>query len=561
MAGDDGEAEGAAKQEDQKEGDEAADVNDEQVDVYEGYTDFVTANSLGVFDGKTFYLRSFPVWYRWTPWQYQQNYNNFTANKPETGVVDGVYFEQTMGRIVLYFELMGPDAELTEDDLVVEISSWEIRVTVGNDVPKGKSGAQKISPLCNELMRDIRRKHSFWYITEDAEEYPGRWLVFNLAKLEHRPWRGPWYDFCLNPHKKQSFGWTPLHISYQLMKLLKSEEETLARVQPGAPEEPEKGLCTGILPSKICTGIEDDQDESETEISVIVHFDEETLELATGMVPMEELFAADVSAGAMEIYLRSDEFALCSGSLLGLVIPELTTWEIKTVRRKKLPKDIKAPAYYNPALRVTLVKAPGHQQRWGHAFSELRTPDFEPAKERINWTDRVQRALVLSPAAPMSVTTKTERAVKMCTRIDYSQDQLKAFLILHMEDKLEEMSYRYKVDLTTFFSLKVGEKMLQVNVVADAEYKICCGALGGKCVPEKTTWEMTKEKNSPEEDREHIAVKVGLLKAPDSRETWEEIYTSWDPWEVTSDMHQSLLKNPPDGMKVKGAPGEATETE
>merc|ERR1719471_89661 len=58
----------------------------------------IMSNSMGDFDGERFYLRSFPVWYRWTSWQFQQWVLQFSHDKPESGRVDGVEFEQTMGR-------------------------------------------------------------------------------------------------------------------------------------------------------------------------------------------------------------------------------------------------------------------------------------------------------------------------------------------------------------------------------------------------------------------------------------------------------------------------------
>mmetsp|Transcript_17689 Transcript_17689/g.48098 ORF Transcript_17689/g.48098 Transcript_17689/m.48098 type:complete len:556 (-) Transcript_17689:91-1758(-) len=534
-----------------------------QVAEYEDAIVPVAANSLGIFDGYKFYLRSFAVWYRWRPWQYQRAHDIFTDDKPESGTVNGVHFEQSMGRMVLWYELRDKYEGLTEDDLSVDMSCWEVRVNLGREGKPTKRVGKKIDGISGETYKDIRRKQSWWQIVEDGE-WPGRWLMVSLAKLEHRPWRTVWYDSCLNAHKKQIFSWTPHQVNFQIAKLLKSDEEGMDEVPPGEPQEPEKIMTTGILPERLCTGMDDD-DETPEQIHILIHFDEATLEVASGMVPLEELFAADVEVDRIDVYLRHDGLGLCSGQFVGRVIPELTAWELVSVRRK-LPKDtaIKAPAFYNQALRITLVKAPGHRVPWGHAFADAEMPQHDAPRERESWTDRVQRALVLSPCAPMSAVSKVERARKICTKIECSQDSVtnKAFIILHLEEKMGEMFWRYKVDPTGFFSLKVGTDVIQINVVADAEFTMCAGRLGGKCIPDKTSYEITQERNSPDEEREHIALRVGLTKAADSKGAWKEVFTRLEEWQLNEDLHQSLVDNPPAEPKAEsqGEPAKQAAT-
>lgn len=494
-----------------------------QVDLPADYLT-VLYNSMGVFDGDRFYLRSFPVWDAW---------------KPEVGSVDGIWFAQTMGRMVLWYELSGRDEALTEEDLVVEMSSWQLRVSVGRDVPAGRPGPRKISALCGELYGDVRRKLSWWEIS-DNEDYPGTWLVITLAKLEHKAWNGPWYEGPLNPHRKSTFGWAPLHISEHLAKMLKPEDEWLQRVPAGEPEELIKNLYTGMLPERLCTGIEDDEGDTAEQISVLLHLGEEALELVSGLVPLEELFAAEVEPDRLDVFLRFDGFSLCTGTLTGFVVPELTSWEITNVRRKELSSDsgIKSPAFYNPALRITLVKALDYQEPWGHAFASRDLPKLQPPTERTPWMGRMMRAAALSPAAPFQVTAKTERAQRLCTHVECSQDRYKASVVMHLEDRLEETLERFRIDITTFFSMRVGEQVLELNVAADAEYRMCVGGLGGKCLPEKTVWQITRERSRPDEEREHLALRVELAKA--SRGLWKEVFTRWEPWQVSEAMFQAL---------------------
>ena len=44
---------------------------------------------------------------------------------------------------------------------------------------------------------------------------------------------------------------------------------------------------------------------------------------------------------------------------MGRVVPERSGWQIRSVRRRKLPEgcQVKAPAFFNPALVIDLVKA------------------------------------------------------------------------------------------------------------------------------------------------------------------------------------------------------------
>lgn len=69
-----------------------------------------------------------------------------------------------MGRMVLWFPLEGPDAQLTEEELFVEMSTWELRVSVGADSQqvRGKPTGRKIDALSGELWADIRRRLSWW---------------------------------------------------------------------------------------------------------------------------------------------------------------------------------------------------------------------------------------------------------------------------------------------------------------------------------------------------------------------------------------------------------------
>jgi len=490
----------------------------------------VMSNSLGLWDGNCFYLRSFPVWYRW-----RVVTSSRKQDKPESGNVNGVEFEQSMGRMVLWYHLQDQDANLTEEDLLVELSCWQVQVSIGRDIQyvKGKSTGRKIDGLCNDLFDDIRRNLSWWELSQDPGG-DGKWLAIHLTKQEHRGWKGPWFTEPFHPHRRTSFPWSSLHYPPP-----KRDDDKLARIEPGLPQDVEKELYTGLTPEKLCTGM--DVEEDAWSVTVLIHLDEEGVEVATAKVPMEEMFSADVRCDALDIFLRNEGFGIMTSRLNGYIVPELSLWEITSIRRTNLPKDgrIKCPAFYNPAIRIKLTKADGSQGMWeGGVFADVQKAAFEAPRERMTWTERVQRALVLSPGAPLKNNIKAENALKMCTRVETSQDTVtqRANIMFHLDEALEELAFKFKLDLTTFFALKVGERMIEVSVVADSEFTMCVGDLGGAVEQDKTKWEIGKERDSPTSEKEHLVLKISLAKAAGSRDRWPEIFKKLESWEVAERM-------------------------
>jgi len=512
------------------------------MDVYDNYavSEAVTSNSLGIWDGQIFYLRQFPVWYRW------KQVGNHMTGMPEDGSVNGVDFQQSMGRMVFWYPLGQHQANISEEDVHVDLSSWEMQVMVGSDVThvKGKlSGGQRIEALSGELCHDIRVPLSWWEVTYD--EYDAPWLALYLVKRMHKGWTGPWFAGALNPHRRQTFSWN----AYQPNEI-KTEEDTLAPKKSGAPEDLDKQLCSGAEPTNLCTGV--DMSEDEWHAYITLHLDDAAVELASGRIPMEELFSADISHDSIAVFLRNEGLNLCYGSLKGSIEPQFSSWEVKSVRRWKLPKNcnIRCPAFYNRALCIKLVKAQGAQYLWDGVLENPVMPEFELPRERMSWTERVQRALVLAPGAPLKEHVKIKRAAEMCVSIDCSQDTVtrRANITLHLFEGLEELAEKYRVDLETFFALKVSEDMIEVNIVADCEYVMCVGALGGKIKQEKTTWEISREKSSVNDKQEHLVLKISVAKAEGSTKRWDEVFRKMEPWEVQARM-LSLADSPDDQNK------------
>lgn len=276
-------------------------------------------------------------------------------------------------------------------------------------------------------------------------------------------------------------------------------------------------------------------------------------------MPIEELFIANIEAQSLDIALRGDGLVILQAVLKGMVVPQHSTWQICNVRRKQLPQDsgIKCPAFFNPALKIRLVKAKSSQHLWDGVFASHRQCGFELPRERIPWTDRVQRALFLSPGAPMNAKVKGERALKLVARIETSQDMLlnRAVICFHLEDRVIPDTERYQIDLTGFFSMKVGEQMLQIGAIADAEYTMCIGGLSGRCVPDATSWSLGTQK-SAEGGPDHLVLRVALTKSHECRGAWPaEFFTKWEPWQMSEYMKK--VEDQEGGALADGATEEA----
>ncbi|CAJ1451565.1 unnamed protein product [Effrenium voratum] len=384
-------------------------------------------------------LRQFPVVYR------------ASAKVQQRGMMDGVYFEQTMGRMMLICPLEKTDTELDEDNFKVEMSCWKIVVS------KRVAGCDS-KLFDQETCGDIHRDLSWWKVDRaDAAGINARCLVIHLAKVRHSLWAGPWYPGGLNPHKKLHFPWTELQGPKDILKGLKIDVEALKNIEPGEPEDWNHEISAAMTPEQLCTGI--DIRESEGLLQVVIHLDDGALEGATGRVPLEELFAADISEDELSVFLRGDGFQICTGRFTQKVVPEMSAWQIRSVRRKNLPEDcaVKSPAFFNPALRITLTKAKMCVGKWDEIFQDFQHCPFGYPRDRLDWSDRVNRCMVLLPGSPSNKVGKAKRAQALVTRVEGKQDLLlnRVVLLFHLEDKLAWLCESQRVNMHDLFTFLV----------------------------------------------------------------------------------------------------------
>lgn len=473
-------------------------------------TQIVSENSLGCSDGHRFYLQRFPVWQQTRKVASSTRATNTLY--PEEGQENGVLFWQSMGMIFLQYPLA---PEIKEADIEVQFSSWQMQVTIGG----GKANKE----LSGELHKDIRKKLSSWQVVED--DAGQKTLAITLAKKAHKGWKSIWFDDVFNPHKRKAFPWDSV---MNTRNIPDPEDDKMTKVGPGT-QDVLKELVLTTDTSRLCTGV-DLWDEDDLTISFLIWLDEEALDQCLLRLPLEEIFAADVEENYMEVYIRADAFGLCWGQLTGSCVPDMTTWEILKNVRRQVPKTsgIRCPAFYSPALMVRLVKNYNSQFIWGQAFQDMQHADFPPPKERMSHTERLQRSMTLTPVGFMENTTKAERAKVLYSKFEATQDDRFAYISLHVDTRLEQAAERFHVDLTGFFLLNVGTEFMEVKVLADMEYHMIIGKLGGECLPEMASWDIGRNQAN------EFVLKVTIMKAPGSKGLWEEpIFSKMELHELT----------------------------
>jgi len=112
----------------------------------------------------------------------------------------------------------------------------------------------------------------------------------------------------------------------------------------------------------------------------------------------------------------------------------------------------------------------------------------------------------------------------LCVGVDEGQDSNMALIRIHLEkDALAKACE--KVPLAHLFSVDVMDKYLKIFIRGDEKSPIMMGQLGGKCIPEKTTWEFVKARQDegPQAGSMGTAIQVKLIKSEDSRTEWPRL--------------------------------------
>jgi len=319
-----------------------------------------------------------------------------------SGSIEGVDWQQSLGRMVLQFPLQnGPHEGVPggwkESDVMVEMSKRALKVTLGGEPLKSLSA---------DLMHEIWCHRSWWELQEGPEA--GGLLVFHLHKRKHQAWKAPWYSYELARYKHTAFAWQETWKKVAADAGLLKEERDLTSERmakfaawkgpvlteevpketdfevkpPGRPiaEQEESsymresyaevfqamGDARVCSADEICMGITAEQDEAF--VTIQVHFDRWQYEELKARLPVETLFAADVWQRQVCIFFRGDkQNPILLGELAGTCVPWATTWRLMSAEAMR--KQQAELGSYSPALEVRLEKAQP-RGKWERIFSE-----------------------------------------------------------------------------------------------------------------------------------------------------------------------------------------------
>lgn len=273
---------------------------------------------------------------------------------PSRGTSKEVDYEQNMGRITLKYVFPEELSALCAADLLVELSSWELKVKASNRPDLDSY----LAVLNGSLYGDVRRDLSWWTLENEGDR-----MVFTiqLAKREHKAWNAVWKP-GMNHHRKSHFGWTPATRS------LKKAEEILTKVKAGRITSKEDAFV--IRREDLCAALEDGQDDQKAIYRI--HLDKAALDKACETVCLADIFGVDVMEQYLKVFIRGDEKSpILMGQLFDKIQPDQSRWEIVKAAAPMEDESGKTPSnLYNTCLQVTLTKAKASKKHWPHLMVE-----------------------------------------------------------------------------------------------------------------------------------------------------------------------------------------------
>jgi len=297
--------------------------------------------------------------------------------EPAGGMVDGLEWSQTMGKVVLKYPL---EEGTKADDVQVQLSGFGVAVSIAG---------KKLAALTGNFTGNVNLKRTWWEAEAEAVKRRGRGidaaskkltLVISMAKVEHKAWPKLWYEGDMkHPALKGRYAWTQ---EMQRQNQESAQERGLLQdVQPGKPEEAlaplenDPALETGLFPTpsdkfmfapdELVVGVSTTQDVRTITIRIV--FDGEALRVAQETVALEDLVAADVWEDRVSIFLRGDDQnpILC-GQLWSTCVPHLSSWKMTSDDSfRQRQADFIAAV---PVLQITITKSDEAQCRWNKIF-------------------------------------------------------------------------------------------------------------------------------------------------------------------------------------------------
>lgn len=324
--------------------------------------------------------------------------------EPSSGTDGRMQWRQTMGSMTLQCDL--EDSNIGQDDVSVKVSSCQLQVTV-----KGKSFAIMTGVLQGTVLPHM----SWWTLHRQVgkrrnmgvDSVYQKWtIIVELAKGKHRAWTKLWHDHEMK-HKsaRTGYAWTPAMEEAQDFV----ERTQLQDLSLGPPlrtrhiaDEGEAPKATFLFaPDDMVIGIKTSQDNRS--ITIEIHFEGEALAVVQGIIPLEELLAADIFEDRISIFLRGDEQnPVLWASLDGRCLPKESKW--KLITSDAFRDRQRNPAAPGVALQIVLAKQTANYGHWPKLFSsclqhQLMLKNYDELEEMVEALKGDEEDMVrLSPA-------------------------------------------------------------------------------------------------------------------------------------------------------------------
>jgi len=269
-----------------------------------------------------------------------------------------------MGKIYVNYPLVGPDAELTNNDIKFEISVLSMKVQVGS---------RTLDALTGRFFAGLRAGCTWWNVQEGATEEEGKRIYIIFQKYDHMAWRSLFKGDKAKDHRfpmfeRKYFGW-----SWVPGKNRSSDGNTDNKITEVKAESPLYALDVpdDFSWQALCIGL-DDFEDSEDYVTLNIRLDPTLFQTLCESVTIEELFEADVTDKTVTVYFRVYEsaspFVVFQGELEGKCMPQFTLWEFVESMKCTHP----AINGYTSALQVVLTKTEDTQGKWARIFSSAK---------------------------------------------------------------------------------------------------------------------------------------------------------------------------------------------
>jgi len=307
---------------------------------------------------------------------------------PSSGSQGAMQWRQTMGIMTLQCDL--EESNISQEDVSVKLSSCQLQVQV-----KGKPFAT----MTGFLQGTVLPHTSWWMLHRQAAKRRSMGvdavvekftIIVELSKAKHRAWPKLWHTHEMK-HKaaRAGYAWTmPMEEAQDF-----DERTQLQDLSPGPPirsrthalgdEGPKHSFL--FAPDDMVIGLRTSQDNRS--FTIEVHFEGEALAVVQGIIPLEELLAADIFEDKVSIFLRGDEQnPVLWAALNGRCLPKESKW--KLITSDAFRSRQRNPAAPGIALQIVVAKQKTNYGQWSKLFSsclqhQLMLKNYDELEELV----------------------------------------------------------------------------------------------------------------------------------------------------------------------------------